>query len=140
MSARLYFAHPIIDYDMPIEAVALIKIEKRFPGFEIINPNTPEHAAAYKARGNFLYWEELAASRYYTVFLCMPGKDRLIGSGVAKEIEAAMAGRGFVYEIDRKTFEISRHPQLNRARVMSVEQTGLMVNMMRDWRLELVGR
>ena len=46
---RLYFGHPISLYDDPLEVELVAEIKRRFPDWEIVNPNSPEHQAGYVA-------------------------------------------------------------------------------------------
>lgn len=45
---KLYFGHPANTYNTPLEADLLKTIAEQYPGFDVINPNSPEHEAGYK--------------------------------------------------------------------------------------------
>jgi hypothetical protein len=135
---RIYFAHAMCDYDTAREGFAIMNIERAFPRCEIVNPNTPKFSEAYERSGkDFTYWLKLALSCDRLVFMAMPGKGRLISSGVAKEAMLFDGNRKPVYEIDRKTFQLLTTVVPRPGpweRVMSEEDTRKIVDMINDWR------
>lgn len=145
---RIYFAHPIIDYDTLREKEALFTINCFFSdgaACEIVNPNQSVHQAGYDDRGEFAYWTDLATSCDDVCFMAMPGEKRLIGSGVHAEVEACiLAGRG-IYEISRTRIEglpqieFYGKPVLNDRlrqiadRAMDIADTRLVTRMIFDY-------
>ena len=49
MRPTLYFAHPVNVYGTELESNLLARIVGEFPGYDIVNPNAPQHLAGYKA-------------------------------------------------------------------------------------------
>lgn len=138
-SQRIYFAHPMPDYDTVLEAAALQAIEHEFgPEFHIINPNTPEHQKAYLDGGSkFEYWTDLARSCGTVVFMALP--NRWIGSGVWKEVEAAILGNWRVFELERNlSLGFFRVAHLDVGRCLSVEETRRTTRMILQYK-ELYG-
>lgn len=92
---RCYLAHPITDYGTQRQADAVAVLEAR--GFEVVNPDAPEHEAAYRQRG-MTYFTELVQGCGALAFLRFLGGS--IGAGVAKEIQAALDLRLPVYDLE----------------------------------------
>jgi len=122
-SERIYFAHPMPDYDTDLEARAVVAIREEFgPEFDVVNPNHPDHQAGYATRGDFSYWTDLAKSCGALVFMSLPND--WIGSGVWKEAEAAIRADRRVYEImrdDLSLIAVVKH--LDVGRCLPVEET-----------------
>jgi len=106
---RIYFGHPVNVYGTPLQADLLARIAGRFPEYEILNPDAPEHEAAYKEyaktrvdadgkpTGMGYFFEEVLPTCRAGVFL--PFRDGLFGKGVFGEAAWLMV-RGFpVWEI-----------------------------------------
>lgn len=93
---RIYLAHPITDYGTPRQAEAIAALEAR--GFQVVNPDAPEHEAGYRQQG-MAYFTNLVEACGALAFLRFPGGS--IGAGVAKEIQAALGLRLPVYDMDR---------------------------------------
>ena len=87
---KVYYAHPVSLYDTKVEKRDIELLQKL--GFEVVNPNAPEHTAAYGQRkrdgitkdNGFEYFVELAATCDLCAFRAFPSGD--IGSGVGKEV------------------------------------------------------
>ena len=77
-----YYAHPMSIYNTAQETRDLEIIKAL--GFEVLNPNGPEHDAGYKAKG-MDYFDECTKDCTIIVFRAFP--DGSIPAGVAKEIE-----------------------------------------------------
>jgi hypothetical protein len=117
---KLYFAHPINVYDTELERALLECLAQRFPGYEIINPNAPEHAAGYQAKGMAYFLEDILPKCDECVLLAF--RDGMIGKGVYAEAEQLHAICCPVWEIlpDGLTFKTWAP---NPARRLSVEDT-----------------
>jgi hypothetical protein len=94
---KLYFAHPINVYDTTLEQTLLMLIEERFPGYEIVNPNAPEHTEGYRAQGMSYFFQEVLPGCDACVLLAFP--DGKIGKGVYNEAEKLHEICGVVWEI-----------------------------------------
>lgn len=103
----VYYAHSMAIYNTRQEQRDILLLESL--GFEVVNPNTPEHSA--KAKGKMEYYCELATQCDVIAFRALP--DGSIGSGVAKEIEDAMAADCMVIEL----------PSCISRRKLNIEQT-----------------
>jgi hypothetical protein len=77
----IYYAHPLSIYDTAQEQrdLALLK----FLGHTVLNPNSPEADAGYKAKG-MAYFEEATVTCEAIFFRAFP--DGRLPAGVAKEI------------------------------------------------------
>jgi hypothetical protein len=125
---RVYFAHAMVDYNTAREHYAEETILRYFGrNWEIENPNQPKHQQGYlrfKAEHperEFDYWTELAASCSALVFMAMPLG--FVGSGVAKEAEAALDHSHAVYEVDRDLFTIKQVSVIGFERCLSMKET-----------------
>lgn len=78
---KLYFAHPVSDFGTEFEARAVAALTAA--GYEVVNPNSPEHQAGYRERG-FKYTKEVRAGCDACAFLRFPSG--VVGSGVAQEV------------------------------------------------------
>ena len=83
MKPQLYFAHPINSYDTELERILLAQIRERFTGYEILNPNAPEHFAGYRAEGMAYFLRRVLPSCEAGALLAF--RDRMIGTGVFAE-------------------------------------------------------
>lgn len=88
---KIYFAHPMSMYGTQFEALCVSALEDRYGKGSVVNPNAPEHKAAYQAR-------KAATGEGMSYFLdtVLPGcdavafvacRDGMITSGVAMEVE-----------------------------------------------------
>jgi len=123
---RIYFAHPVVSYDTPLEEETIAYV-RRYLGSEcvIVNPNSDEHHRAYAATKSMDYFVKLAESCEVCVFLSF--SDGYIGAGVAKEVDSFFARFGleakvFEYERIGKLLVARRHSCL-ASRVLSVGET-----------------
>jgi len=92
---RLYFGHPINVYGSPLQAELLRAISATFRTWEIVNPDGPEHEAAYKEyaktrvdgdgkpTGMGYFFEKILPTCEGGVFL--PFRDGMFGKGVFGE-------------------------------------------------------
>lgn len=81
---KIYFAHPIADYGTPREEECIQRIEKAFPGADILNPNQPQHQAACDEIG-MVYFEELV--KKCDALVAVPFPDGEFGMGVWAEMQ-----------------------------------------------------
>lgn len=81
---RIYYAHPLSLYDTPQEQRD-VKLLHEGLGFEVVNPNKPEHQEGYKQYG-MEYFVRLVKTCDALAFRAFP--DGKIGAGIAGEIEA----------------------------------------------------
>ena len=105
---KLYFAHPLSDYNTQFEARVLgyLSAVEPFNKYEIVNPTQQYHQHAYimlREYGHggdevaFRYWTRLAGSCDALVFLRMPSGR--VGAGVAKEICEALTHGQRLFEV-----------------------------------------
>lgn len=96
MGKRLYFAHPVNVYNTPLEQAMLTLIAHCFPGYEIVNPNTPEYQRAYekvKATSGGTHGAHKGMVVFYEILeglsecVSMPFLDGRMGLGVAGETQ-----------------------------------------------------
>lgn len=87
---RLYFGHPVNTYGTPLEDEILRLISARFPEWETVNPNLPEHQAGYLAAkkspsgdGMFYFTETVVPRCQAGVIL--PFRDGRWGAGLYRE-------------------------------------------------------
>ena len=120
---RIYFAHPMPDYNTVREKYAMDAITRHFgPEFHVVNPNHPDHEAGYTAAGrDFSYWTDLAKSCGRVVFMSLPLG--IIGSGVWKEVDASLREDREVWQIDRADYSLERVLHLDPTLCASVEET-----------------
>lgn len=126
MPQRLYYMHPVNTYGTDLERQQLEFLAKRFPGWEIVNPNTPEHDQAYnelkaKTGNGMIYFVRLAASCHGGVLL--PFSDGQIGAGIWKEAMALRQRGCLVWELDHRCKLKVFCPQLNPERRLDVPAT-----------------
>ncbi len=132
--ARLYFAHPVTDYDTQWERDALSIIAQLYDLdlWEIVNPNTPEHDAGYKARGMDYFFDLLETCHG---IIWSPFPDGSVGAGVAKEVytftgRIKTGKRPMIYELDRDfTPWEDRWPTEDR--LLTVDATRAMIKTLR---------
>lgn len=98
MNNRLYFAHPVSDYNTPFEIRCLDLLRNDFPGHEIVNPNTPEHHEAYKQRGMPYFYELVLTC---STLVGVPYRDGEWGMGVWCEAEAMANSGGNVFQLHK---------------------------------------
>lgn len=96
---KLYFAHPVNTYNTEIEKAMLILIAYRFPGVEIVNPNTTEYQKAYeaaKAASGGTHGDHKGMDVFYEMLkqldgcVALPFLDRRMGLGVAGETQKTL--------------------------------------------------
>lgn len=78
---KVYYAHPISTYGTPVEQRDIDVL--KCLGFEVVNPNTPDMDAAYRAHGMGVF-KALVVSCDLLAFRAFP--DGSIPAGVAQEI------------------------------------------------------
>lgn len=141
---RVYLAHPITSYDSPEESRAIETIRRYVGDVELVNPNLPEHQAAYLAMKDspetcgdaMRYWLDLASTCTFCVFF--PFLDGRIGSGVWAEVETFFTrfgteARVYEYEdINRRLVFRNRDYFDAPGRVLTVEQTKTRVKRFRQ--------
>ena len=116
---RLYFAHPVSDYNRPREQKALEAIRMAFPECEIVNPNSDHHSMEYKRVG-FRYFEDLAKS--CQIVAAMPFPNGEWGMGVWKEaMTMAEVPEGVVLSLDSNGNFTALRPQ--SIRPLSIDET-----------------
>lgn len=120
--ARIYLAHPVAIYGTPYKAQLVERLQAE--GWDVVDPDTPEHAAAYKARG-MAHFSEVVAGCDALAFEGMPGGG--IGAGVAKEVlEAWVLGKpvyrvvagGMLWRLER-----NRDATMLLSEVLTIEET-----------------
>lgn len=104
----LYYAHAITLYNTPQEVRDMAVFNTL--GFNVINPNAPEHDAGYHAEG-MDYFRRVVNDADGLAFRALP--DGSIPAGIAKEIE-------FCREAGKPVIEL---PSGIQRRVLTVEQT-----------------
>jgi len=77
-----YYAHPVSIYNTPQEERDIQLLTDL--GFEVLNPNTPEHSEGYKM-GGMDYFESIISKCDLVAFRAFP--DGSVPAGVAREIE-----------------------------------------------------
>lgn len=125
---RCYFAHHITDYGTPREIDAIAVIEEA--GFEVDNPNLPEHDEGYKAHGMDYFLglvatcDALALQRFET------GE---IGAGVGKEVSEAVTLGIPVYEVVGNILTLIDGNTIHES-VLSVDATRALIRALRSAR------
>lgn len=114
---KIYFAHPVSDYNTPKEEEDLQAIQKYFPDAEILNPNSPESEAAYKVQG-MKYFEDLVKT--CTGIVCVPFSDGEWGMGVWKEAESMARSGGPVWQLHQGKLQ---EVDFKDIRPLSINQT-----------------
>ena len=123
---KLYFAHPVTDYDTPFEALCRCALAAQFP--DVLDPNGPEHDAAYRAEG-WPYFDRLVETCQAVAFTRMP--DGRISAGVAKEV-ASFFERGLpVYEIGRSDVAMKPLASMPVSSVMTIDETRAAIRSIR---------
>ena len=69
---KIYFAHPVSDYNTSKETNDIEIIKSNFPNFEILNPNSSENEVAYKQLG-MSHFESLVKT--CDAIVCVPFSD-----------------------------------------------------------------
>ena len=127
---KLYFGHPINAYNTELEKTLLEKIVSTFPGWDIENPNKPEHDAGYKewhertGRGMNYFFEDVLPKCQGGIFL--PFRDGAWGIGVFGEAE-------FLMKLARPAWQITAHGlispiiRLAEIPVLSIAETRLRI-------------
>src|SRR3989338_4800331 len=102
--AKMYFAHPINTYNIPLEISILAKIQKTFPGWIVENPNQEHHQRGYenwkKEHGNGMdyYYKKVLPECNAGIFL--PFRDGKWGAGVFTEAEFLHNRGHSIFQID----------------------------------------
>lgn len=131
---RIYFAHPVTDYNTLWEAAALVRLAVHYDlsRCEIINPNAEIHDKAYAKQG-MDYFNELV--RLCDDFVWAPFEDRTIGAGVFKEYQSYMQSTDEPVVVKlRRDFELELDAHPHRLYVMSVEETRAKIKAIREER------
>lgn len=123
---RCYFAHHITDYNTQREANAISVIHDA--GFEVDNPNKPEHEQGYRAHGMSYFLGRVAACDALAFQRFTTGE---IGAGVGKEIGKAIEIGIPVYEISDDTLRPIDGSSVV-GRVLSVDETRAMIRLLRS--------
>lgn len=131
MPRRLYLAHPVAIYGTPYKAEIVERL--RAAGWDVVDPDTPEHAEGYRARG-MAHFCDVVAECDALAFEVMPGGG--IGAGVAKEVlEAWVLGKP-VYRIVADGFleklERDRDATLLLSEVLTIDQTRARIREVRE--------
>lgn len=92
---RLYLAQPVSFYGCARKILTVRRLRKL--GWDVVDPDTPEHAAAYREFG-MVHFQKVVASCDALAFV--PFRNGQIGAGVAREILEAWVGRKPVYRLD----------------------------------------
>ena len=109
---KCFFAHPITDHGSAWKLEALDAIGRHLGSdVEIVDPDTPEHAAGYRARG-MAYFEDVIAGCDVLVFARFPPPCGRVGAGVWTEVHTA-DGLGIpCWEVGRVSLRLTRcHPR-----------------------------
>lgn len=121
---KIYYAHPISDYNTTTEARDVALIETAFGEGVVLNPNSTTHENGYKERrardgkGMNYFYEEVLPACCACVFRAFP--DGKIGAGVAGEIQWFLDNDHPVFEItDRLGLPLNTYAH----RVLTVEET-----------------
>jgi hypothetical protein len=109
MMKKVYYAHSIAIYNTPQEARDIDTLTKL--GFEVVNPNAPEHEAGYKRMG-MDYFTAMIRDCDALAFRANP--DGTINAGIAKEIEDAL---------DEPSLPVFELPSGINRRTLTVGQT-----------------
>lgn len=130
---RLYFGHPVNAYGTELQRELLRKIAFVFPDWEIVNPDTPEHAASYAAWAKTHVDEEEGRASGMGYFFgcvlptCQGGvflafRDGRFGRGVFGEAEWLFARRLPIWEISFDGI-VSPLERLDAARCLGLSET-----------------
>lgn len=93
---KCYLAHPVTDYGRSVrQLLAIAAIRER--GWTVENPDTPEHAEAYKS-GGMAHFAFVVQDCQALAFLRFANKK--IGAGVGKEIAVALGASIPVYDVE----------------------------------------
>lgn len=84
---KVYFAHPVTEYDTPVETHIAETFERSCPEAQVTNPNGPQHSEGYKKEG-WPYFDRLVKEHDGVVFTCH--SNGTIGAGVYKEVSALL--------------------------------------------------
>lgn len=102
---KIYYAHCIALYGTPQEERDVATLKSL--GFEVINPNAPEHDAGYKSEG-MPYFYAIVTECDALAFRANP--DGAVPAGVAKEVGWAQAAGHPVIELPggviRRTLDV----------------------------------
>ena len=93
---KIYFAHPVSDYNTSKEENDIEIIKSNFTNFEVLNPNSPENELAYKQLG-MSHFESLVKT--CAAIVCVPFSDGEWGMGVWKEADAMAKKGGKIYQL-----------------------------------------
>jgi len=125
MQGKIYFGHPINTYNTDLEAGLLRRINKKFPQYEIENPNQPHHIKNYlklKAEtGNGMpyFLEKVLPKMSAGIFLAF--KDGMLGAGIFQEAKFLSCQGKPIYEINFEGRITGM--QLGNSRALSIEET-----------------
>lgn len=114
---RVYFAHPMSTYNTDLEQKCLERIHKKFPDYEIVNPNGRVHQEACRLT-SMEYFKLLVD--YCDVVVALPYADGKYGAGVAYEMQMAFQRRKPVYRTDGKSIALEN---FFKVRPLTIEET-----------------
>src|ERR1035437_1828325 len=95
---KIYFAHPVSDYNTTKEKVDEREIKEKFEGCVILNPNGKVHSDKYKEEG-MAYFEKIV--KECDAAVCVPFRDGEWGMGVWREAESMAQKQGKTYELHK---------------------------------------
>lgn len=130
MSSKIYFAHPVTDYNTEREARGVRTLE--LVGYEVINPNGSEHENSYSKEG-MEYFKRIVKGCGALAFMRFP--EGQIGAGVAKEIGWAHEEGSPVFELSdegRRMSYRSIEPITLEPDVLSVDATRALIRSLRE--------
>jgi hypothetical protein len=118
---KLYYAHPISDYNTPYEE-RMMRMLQGFSRDGMENPNQKHHQIGYEKHG-MDYFLDLCSGLDGCIFDTFPGG--IIGAGVAKEVQSFLdAGKPVWQVIDCVTFAaVAIVTELNLAHVATRDTT-----------------
>lgn len=131
---RVYFAHPVTEYNTSFESKALKLLERTFD--EVVNPNGPGHEERYREFG-FAYFELLCTFCDACVFSRF--SNGLIGAGVAKEVQTFLE-RGapvfeYVYMSEAGGFVLKTVESLPPHEILTIDATRALIKNIREARI-----
>lgn len=110
---KVYYAHPVTHYGTIVEELDIIILQNM--GFEVINPNSENTNTAYKEKGMQVFFDMIDTC---DVLAFRSFNDGMIGAGVKKEIEYALAAKGLcVFELQRDILDRSLTVEQTRERI-----------------------
>lgn len=102
-SRKIYFGHVGLMYNTIYEKRGKVEIENRFPGYEVINPNSPKYDRLYAKHGFDIFFDIIDSCEFGVFMPTLQGK---WGVGIYEEAYYFYKTHKKVYEIDPNTYEI----------------------------------